>query len=176
MFGIVIVYGVISGAVIIATIMAGLTLGKDTPIFHSEFFGYLVQFIALTSIFFGVKRYRDRELGGVIKFLPALMMGISIALVAAAIYVGVWEFYLASTNYAFMEEFVAGYIAQKQAAGATVAEIDALKVQMEQMKELYKNPFTRVGITFVEIFPMGLAISFVSAAILQFPKVLPYRA
>ncbi|MEI9926854.1 MAG: DUF4199 domain-containing protein [Sphingomonas sp.] len=35
--------------------------------------------VALTFIFVGVKRYRDVENGGVIRFLPALGMGLAIA-------------------------------------------------------------------------------------------------
>jgi len=38
-------------------------------------------------------------------------------------------------------------------------------------KELYSNPIIKIGMTFVEIFPVGLFISLVSAAILwYFPR------
>ena len=48
----------------------------------------------MTFIFVGVKRYRDVELGGVIRFLPALSWG-SPSPVAALAYVLIWEIYLA---------------------------------------------------------------------------------
>lgn len=173
MFGIAMVYGVVAGAVVIGTMLAGFAYGKDTPIFHSEFFGYLVMVIALSAIFFGVKRYRDRDLGGVIKFLPAFLMGLSIAVVAGVIYVGVWEFYLASTDYAFMAEYTAGFIEKQRAAGATAEELSKLQTQMTEMTEMYKDPLFRLPMTFAEIFPVGLLISLISAAILRNPRVLP---
>jgi hypothetical protein len=38
---------------------------------------------------------------------------------------------------------------------------------MEQYKEMYKNPLMRMGITFLEIFPVGLIISMISAGLLR---------
>ena len=38
--------------------------------------------VALSVIFLGVKRYRDQELGGVIRFGTAFMLGLGIAAVA----------------------------------------------------------------------------------------------
>ena len=61
-------YGTLSGSVVIATLMAGLALSDQQSFFSSEWFGYLVMLVALTFIFVGVKRYRDVERGGVIKF------------------------------------------------------------------------------------------------------------
>jgi hypothetical protein len=46
---------------------------------------------------------------------------------------------------------------------------------MEQMKTAYANPLFRLPMTFVEIFPVGLIIALISAAILRNPRVLPAR-
>ena len=68
-------YGLLSGFVIIVTMIAGMTLGHHQSFFSSEWFGYLVMLVALTFIFVGVKRYRDGERGGVIRFWSAVAMG-----------------------------------------------------------------------------------------------------
>ncbi len=47
-------------------------------------------------IFLGVKRYRDQELGGVIRFGTAFMLGLGIAVVASLAYVLLWEVYLSA--------------------------------------------------------------------------------
>ena len=53
-------------------VCAGLAVaGHDSGVFGTVWFGYLVMLVALTFIFVGVKRYRDVERGGGIKFLPA---------------------------------------------------------------------------------------------------------
>jgi len=76
-----IVYGGLAGAIVIAVIVSGLVFDRPSH-FQSVAFGYLVMLIALSMIFFGVKRYRDVEQGGVIRFGTALGVGIAIAIVA----------------------------------------------------------------------------------------------
>ncbi len=176
MLRIALVFGAIAGFIVITVIMAGIFLLHGKSHFTSEWFGYLVMIVALSMIFLGVKRYRDNELGGVIKFLPAFGLGLGIAAVAGVIYVAVWEGYLAASGYHFMDSYVAGIIAEKKAQGlsgpalaAKIAEFDALKVQ-------YANPLFRLPMTFLEIFPVGLLIALISAAVLRFPRVLPARA
>ena len=44
------------------------------------------------------------------------------------------------------------------------------------MKAQYANPIIRMGMTFIEIFPVGVLIALISAALLRNPKVLPARA
>ena len=54
-----------------------------------------------------------------------------------------------------------------RADGATQAELDAKAAQMRQFMRLYRNPFFNVAITFLEPFPIGLAVSLLSAAVLR---------
>tara|TARA_R110002096_G_scaffold89092_2_gene203072 strand:+ start:1186 stop:1713 length:528 start_codon:yes stop_codon:yes gene_type:complete len=166
------VYGAISGTIVILGIILSLVL-PGIP--HSQIVGYLIMMIALSVIFIAVKRYRDVQLGGVIKFLPAFGMGIGIAAVAALAYVVVWEIYLAATDYAFMDQYIAAAIEARQAAGMTGEDLQAYIADMNQMREQYADPLFRLPITFLEIFPVGLIIALISAALLRNPRVLPYR-
>ena len=168
------VFGSIAGLIVIVTIIAGLSIGESH--FSSYWFGYLVMIVALSMIFLGVKRYRDNELGGVIRFLPAFALGLGIAVVAGIIYVAVWEAYLASSGYHFMDQYVAGIIASKKAHGLSGPALTAEIASMEAMKAQYANPLFRLPMTFLEIFPVGFIIALISAAVLRFPRVLPARA
>ena len=47
---------------------------------------------------------------------------------------------------------------------------------LEAMMANYGNPLYRVPITFLEIFPVGLLVALISAALLRNPKVLPAKA
>jgi len=94
MINIAFLFGTIGGLIVTAGMFLGIFVLPE----HggaSLWFGYLTMLLALSTIFFGVKRYRDTEGGGVIKFVPALMLGLGIAVVASFIYVMVWEVYLA---------------------------------------------------------------------------------
>jgi hypothetical protein len=44
---------------------------------------------------------------------------------------------------------------------------------MRDMATMYRNPLYRIPITFVEIFPVGLIVALVSAALLRNPRLLP---
>jgi hypothetical protein len=166
------IYGGIAGVITIALIMLTILTGVGN---HSVALGYLIMLVVLSLIFVGVKRYRDVEKGGTIRFLPALGLGLAIAVVAAIAYVLVWEAYLASTGYTFMDEYVAGAIADLRARGGP--EAAAQIAELETMTESYNNnPLFRFGITFVEIFPVGLLVAVVSAALLRNPRVLPAKA
>jgi hypothetical protein len=166
-------YGLLSGFVIIVTIIAGITLSDHGSFFSSEWFGYLVMLVALTFIFVGVKRYRDLERGGVIRFLPAFGMGLGIAAAAGVAYVAVWEVYLAMTDYRFMDQYIAGILRARQAAGASAEALAAEMAKLEPMRVNYRKPLYRIAMTFLEIFPVGLLVALVSAALLRNPKLLP---
>lgn len=168
-------FGTMSGLIVIGAMIGVFVATSGQPEMgqHSEFLGYSIMLVALSMIFFGVKSYRDRELGGVIRFLPAFMMGIGISVVAGIIYVLVWEVYMAFTNYTFMDAFVSSYIAKQKAAGVTGADLAKVVAEMEAMKVQYANPLFRLPMTFMEIFPVGFLISLLSAAVLRKPGVLP---
>src|ERR1700712_987588 len=95
-------YGLISGLIVACGIIATILLPGLIPPHSSLWLGYLIMLVGLSSILVGVKQYRDQRLGGVIRFLPAFGLGLGIAVVAGAIYVAMWETYLAVTHYTFM--------------------------------------------------------------------------
>ncbi len=164
----ILLYGGIAGVVIIGSMIFGLSMagGPDSPAF-SEWLGYLIMLVGLSLIFVGIKQYRDRELGGTIRFGTALLVGLGISAVASVIYVAAWEVYLAMSDHAFIHTYTDAVIAKRTAEGISDAERAELVASMDAMKEKYGNPWYRLPITFTEIFPMGLIVSLISAAILR---------
>src|SRR5687767_11696515 len=134
MYRIMLVFGGLAGAIAIAAMLGNMSAGV-----HSLLVGYLVLFAALSLIFVGIKTYRDRELGGVIRFSTAFGVGIGIALVASVVYVLVWEIYLAATDYSFMGEYVRATIEAKRAEGTPAAELARMQAEMTAMGESYNN-------------------------------------
>jgi hypothetical protein len=166
------VYGGISGAIVISVLI--LTMVFDLPTHaHSQWFGYLVMLVALSLIFVGVKRYRDVECGGVIRFGRAFLIGLGIAVVAGIIYVAGWELYLRLSGWDFMAEYGASMIEGMREKGASPPAIQATTAEMREMAAMYDNPLYRLPMTFVEIFPVGLLVALVSAALLRNPRLLP---
>jgi len=176
---IIFLFGSFAGLIIIGAMVAVIVASGGVPSdmsSRSVYFGYLVMIVGLSMIFFAVKRYRDQELGGVIKFMPAFLMGVGITVVASVIYVLVWEVYMAATNYTFMDAYAAAMVDEARRQGLTGADLEKIIKEMEEAKVLYANPLARMAMTFLEIFPVGLLIALISAAVLRNPKVLPARA
>jgi hypothetical protein len=179
MWAIALKYGAIAGAIVISVLTAGIVLSREHANGHflsSVWLGYLVMLVALSMIFLAVRDYRNRKLGGVIRFLPAFGMGLLVAAIASVVYVAGWELYLAATNYTFMDNYVANVIEARRAGGLAGPELDAYIAEMEEMRVTYRNPLMRLPMTFLEIFPVGFLIALLSAAVLRNPRVLPARA
>mgnify|MGYP003650725219 FL=1 len=172
---IAITYGILSGTITIAMLILGLVISDGGSFLSSEIFGYLTMIVALSMIFIGIKRYRDQQLGGVIRFLPAFAMGLAIALIAAIIYTFVWELYLMTSGYDFIDSYVNSAIEAKRAAGLSADKLAQEIAALEEMRSDYGKIYIRVPMTFLEIFPVGLIIALLSAALLRNPKILPAR-
>ncbi len=179
MINIIFLYGTFAGLIVIGVMIGFIVAANGHPEMsdNSLFTGYLTMIVALSMIFFGVKRYRDRDLGGVIKFVPAFLMGLGIAIVAGVIYVAGWEVYMAATDGSYMKAYMDHYIAGEKAKGLAGAALDKLVAEMDAMTAAYTtNMPYRMGLTFLEIFPVGVIVALISAALLRMPKFLPARA
>jgi hypothetical protein len=165
---IIIVYGLIAG-VIVATVMA-----ISTTVYHSSgdftggmVIGYASMLIAFSMIFVGVKSYRDKHNNGIISFGKAFKIGILITLIASTIYVITWLI----NYYCFMPDFIEKYVAKAIAdlknSGANAIEIAKQTKKMNNYGEMYKTPFFVVIITYMEILPVGLIVTLISALILK---------
>lgn len=161
------VYGGISGFITIVVMIGIMSASGGEGVGTSQWLGYLVMLLALSLIYFGTRRFRDIDQGGVITFKKALGLGLIIAVIAGLIYVLVWEVYLAFTGSAFIENYTNAMIAEAEAAGASAEELAAKRDEMAAMIEQYANPLIRLPITFSEIFPVGLLVALVSAGLLR---------
>ena len=103
-------------------------------------------------------------------------MGLGIAAAAGVAYVMGWEAYLAMTDYAFMDEYIAGIVRAREAKGLSAAAMAEEMAKLESLRVNYANPLFRIPMTFLEIFPVGLLVALVSALLLRNPKLLPRRA
>jgi hypothetical protein len=170
-------YGVIAGLIIGVPMMWRMLSAKpgEVPVV-GMLVTYLVMIVALTAVFLGIKAYRDKVLGGVIRFLPALVVGLGISAVASVLYVIAWEVSSAYSSFDFVAFYQAYIVDAAKAKGATGAALDQAIADADSFAKMYRNPLYRIPMVFVEMFPVGVIISLISAAVLRNPRVLPARA
>jgi len=159
---IIITYGTIAGFIIIVTNTISLEIGHG-----QAWLGLLVMFIAFSTIFVAIKQYRDETLGGVINFATALLVGLGISAIAGLVYVAIWELYLAVTGYGFIESYASSIVEARTLGGASEIELAQIMSEAEKFRTQYSNPFYRLPVTFMEVFPAGLLVSLGSAAVLR---------
>jgi len=129
--------------------------------------GYAAMVVIFSLVFFGVRNYRNKQLGGVISFGKAFQTGVLIALLASTIYVLVWLFYYYLFIPDFMDKYTEHVLRQASREGASAAEIASKAKEMEWFKDMYKSPVFVVLMTYFEVLPIGLIIALISALILK---------
>ena len=169
-------YGVIAGLVVGGfELVTFLTFSGMPPLKYGMVIGYTTMLIALSAVFVGIKRHRDVERGGVIGFWPALGVGLGVSFIAGIFYVAAWEAVQAMTHMDFATSYANAIIASEKAKGASAETLAKLGADMEAFKLQYADPMFRLPMTFVEIFPVGLLVSLVSAGLLRNSRFLPAR-
>lgn len=166
------IFGTIAGIIVSALLVLGVVYGGTGGVWGMVF-GYLSMLVAMSFVFVGVKRYRDAEKGGVIRFWPAFGLGFLIALLASLFYVFTWEAYTALTGGAWMADYMAATIEARLEAGGSPEEIAALTAQMDSFARQYAHWWFRMPVTLSEILPVGLIVALVSAGLLRDPRVFP---
>ena len=141
-------YGIIGGLVVASMLIITTTINhQSSNIEGGAIYGYASMLLAFSLIFFGIKKYRDQNNGGIITFGTAFKMGFLITLIASTIYVITWLI----DYYFFMPDFI----------------IDKTTKDMANFAEMYKNPLFNALISYSEILPVGLIVTLISAAILR---------
>lgn len=166
---IVLIYGIIAGVIVGAMLMITMPLYESGTLKfdNGEWLGYTTMVIALSMVFFGVKSYRDNHLGGSITFGNALKVGLLITLVAALMYAFSWEITRSTMKGDLLTLMGEKQIEKMKAGGATEAALVEAKKKMDDFAVMYRNPFIRFGITLMEIAPVGILISLLSATLLR---------
>lgn len=170
---IVLTFGLISGAISAGLMWLLIAVQNNglVEIEHGMTLGYATMIIALSMIFFGVKSYRDNN-GGHISFWKGLQIGILISLISAVIYAGSWELYYRGSGQEFLQKYTAHYIDGMRKDGKSDAEIEKAQTEMAQFQEMYKSFFVRFGVTMMEILPVGIVVTLISAALLRKREIL----
>lgn len=165
---IVLIYGLIAG---LLTCTGFLVMGEDMNLDKSMIYGFTAMIVAFSLIFVATAQYRKQN-GGILSFKNAFLIGLYISLIASTVYVGVWLITYYNLYPDFMEKYSARVISDFKADGATAAQLQEKIVKVNKIKEYYKNPLYIIATTYMEILPLSLVVSLISAVVLKRkPKV-----
>ena len=172
-------YGIVSGLIVATPMVWRMLAAKpgatEEPV-SGMLLGYLTMIVALTAVFLGVKAYRDKVLGGAIRFLPGTGPGSRHqrrGVRALCHRLGNLDRLQQLRLHRVLQELHGG---SARAHGASGPELNQAIADADAFAKMYVNPLYRLPMTFIEMFPVGVLISLITAAILRNRRVLPARA
>jgi hypothetical protein len=163
----VLTFGLISGAISAAMMLATLPLADKIGFDKGEILGYTTIVLSALMIFFGVRSYRENVAGGRLTFGRGFAVGILITLISSACYVGTWEIVYFKLMPGFADKYAAHMVERAKASGANQQKIEETERRASQFKVMYDKPLINVAMTFMEVFPIGLVVTLASAGILR---------
>src|SRR6201996_1285680 len=117
----VLTFGLIAGLIISFLMNGSLLLANKIGPSHSMALGYTIMVASFLLVYFGIRSYRDNELGGQISFGRAFTCGLLITLITVACYVATWEILYFNFMPRFMDSYFAAAIHKVQASGLDAA-------------------------------------------------------
>ncbi len=163
---IIITFGIIAGLIVSAMLLVSFSLGG----FESEYgelAGYASMIIAFSTIFFAVRSYRDKYNGGKIGFGKAFLMGLYITLIASTLYVISWMIISETVAKDFTANYTKHAIEKIKTSSLSEGEKESKIEEVNYFAEMYEKPLFKIGITYMEILPVGLVVSIICAFILK---------
>lgn len=151
------------GSLIVSTLLLSVTfyMKANPEKVVSMIFGFAGMLLAFAFVVLGIKQQRDAN-NGFIPFGKAFLTGFWITLIISTVYVLVWLVIL----YNFFPNFAEHYT-DMAIAKASPDEVDKVTEEMNSFKEMYKNPIMVILLTYMEILPLGIVFSLISALILK---------
>lgn len=151
------------GSIIVSALLVSVTFYmKSNPEKEvSMMIGFSGMLLSFFYVVKGIKQQREAN-NGIISFGKAFLTGLLITIIISTIYVLVWLVIL----YNFFPNFMEHY-ANMAIEKASPNEVAKVTVEMNSYKEMYKNPIMVILLTYMEILPLGIVFSLVSALILK---------
>jgi len=176
----VLTFGILSGLIIAALVWTTATLAdRDAIAFERlDIVGYASMLIALTMVFFGIKSYRDKVGKGTITFWKGVQVGFLISLISAFLYWGgAISYGIVNPNFEanFIRKFTDLKVNKPAEQGAPQAQIDKAKSEVEMMQTLFKNPVLFFLVCLMEMLPVGIVVTLISAALMRRRELLPVQ-
>jgi len=164
---VVLTFGLISGAISAAMMLATVPFEDKISSEKGLILGYTTIVLAALMVYFGVRSYRENVGGGRLTFGRGFAVGILITLISNACYVGTWEIIYYKLMPDFGEKYAAHMVDRAKASGASPQKVEEAERKAKEFKVMYDNPAINVAMTFAEPFPVGVVVTLASAGILR---------
>ncbi|CCH00445.1 hypothetical protein FAES_2436 [Fibrella aestuarina BUZ 2] len=165
----ILIFGTLSGLLVSTVLLVTMLIHRQNPdsFNQGELVGYVAMLLSASFIPIAIKRYRDQQQAGQISFKQAFGLGLGVATIASVLYVLTWIVIFKTVYPNFVSDYTQFMLNRLQSEGKTLAQIAEAKQSMQSMFVYYDTWPGLIGITFMEIFPIGLLVALISALVLK---------
>jgi uncharacterized membrane protein len=162
-------FGLIAGVFLIGFNQVGEWIIKPTMDNYQlgERVGYLGILLAMSLIFFAVRKCRNLNNDRALGFSTAFGMGLVTDLVASALYGLYMIYYFASLSPEFLASYLVFARNQVRESGLPAEEIAAQLADLDANAGLYTNPYYQGLVMFATVFMVGALVSLLTAIVLK---------
>lgn len=164
-------FGLVSGLLMVGLfILSWVVVGNNPDNYSiSEVIGYSTMVLCLSLIFMATHRHRQAQPASAgYSYGRGLVLGLGVTAIASVLF-GLYSAVLMTVvEPEFADQYYQHYIEQvRQDTTMTPAQQEAHIAQMNADREMFSNPVMQFLVMSLTVFPVGLLISLVSAAIFR---------
>mgnify|MGYP003630910938 FL=1 len=170
MKNIVVRYGVIAGLIVVGIpLLSGLIIGFGMDSFAmGEIIGYTSMIVAMTTVYFAMRHYRDQINKGMLSFGLGLKIG-SLVSVLAGIAFAIYNVFFVTF---IMPDFNEQYFAYAEGLEIGTPEFEAKFTAMMEANGFMFSVLGGTLLMFATVFLIGFIMSLISSLILQRKQVM----
>jgi len=169
----VLTFGVITGVVSAAILVATIPFVDSVDFRKADILGYTGMILTALLVFFGVRSYRENAGDRTLTFGRAFEVGILITLISCVFHAATFEILYFKAVPGLGDKYAACMVERAKASGASQEKLDQTARQAQTLKRLYDKPLTNAVLGFGEAFPVGLLATALSATILRRKRTAP---
>ena len=163
----VLLFGLTAGAISVGIMLMTVRYINTADFGKSDILGYTSIALSALLVFFGIRSYRENAGGGKLTFGRGFSVGVLISLVSALCYVAAFQILYFKVMPGLGAQYAACMVERAKASGGSAQEVEKAIREAAQFKEMFDRPVLNAALTFAESFPVGFAVSLLSAAVLR---------
>ena len=152
----------VAGIIVTAALLIGTwTMRDSVDMGKGQIYGYGFMLVGCAIIIAGM---RKAFLNGIaLSFKEQFQVGLGMSLLMSLFYTVGWMIFYHTADINFEAHYQQYMEAQWEAQGFNADMLEAKKTEMDQMMEMYRQPVYMFLFTLLEIFPIGLFLSLLTA-------------
>jgi len=160
-------YGTYGAIIMVAVLLPEIFIFKNNHHWElQEVIGYATIVASLLFVYFGIRRWRDKENGGKLSFWRGIGLGSLISLLPSLAFGLLSVLEIRFLDPQFNDEYY-GYYIEKVKQSTPPEQLQAELKSINDTREMFSSPWAQFFVMFITVFIIGFIITIISTLILR---------